>query len=373
MWRFIKVLYFIITLPIVLVWWNIIFTEQNIYRWNNYFSVNDYYLWTLYLVLFVLSYIIITDFLRRIISYINKWKFIWFIPYLDILKKYIFLILIIWFWLISFLINWSENLRNECKWNNEIFNDYWVCICNDWFIRDKNKCIKDEKMYDDWELSFIYPWKLVVSNKEFEDFKFFENVNIHVKKYNFNSLMWSCIEWWSEIRSDWNSNEKNKLFKDLTLENKSILKNIKEWNSFNNNLDHFSCYATKWSIKSTPIKLNWLNWVILNYYFTQDPWMWCLTQFNTELLLVKDLDNIYSIMFRNNFWDVFNYLNQYKWEYWEVCLYPNVWINQENAEDASNKVSDFYEKWNSLIWTEYESFEKNDKIIKEIINTVKIK
>lgn len=331
------------------------------------------------LLIFTIPYMIFLDLVKRLINYVNKGINEWYVPNDIIIEIVRFIFIIIIIVLIINIIynvfigykNWKIKIQKvQCLSNNWIINPHWWCECSEWFVMSNDwKCKKYEKVYDDWEISFTYPWKLIVTNKEFEDFKFFEKENIHVKKYNFDSLIWKCIEWWSDVRSDWSVNEKNKLLKDLTLENKSILKNIQEWKEFDNNLDHFSCYSTVWSYKSTPIKLDWLNWVILNYYFTQDPWMWCLTQFNTELLLVKDLNNIYSIMFKNNFWDVFNYLSKYKWEYWEICISNN----SEEWDKISNLISKFYESWVSLIWTEYEVFEKNDKIIKEIINSVKIK
>lgn len=387
-WRLTKVLYFIITVPLVILWsWDFLFLQQ-IHRWNifHWIYVNDYYIWFLYVILFLISYILWTDLIRRIISYINNWTFNWFIPYIKILKRFSILIIIIW-WIISVtLVSLSQNLRNECTWNNEWFNDYWICSCNDLYLRENWSCKKDIKVYDNWEISFSYPWKLIIDNKEFEDFKFFEKENILVKKYNFDSLTWYCLDWlknrleweinwtmWEWIWRIKTKNEANKIYSDKKNEYEEYINWIKSWelNAKIIKFDHFTCNATKWPISVTPIEINWIKGEVINYYFTQDADMGCLTQFNTELLLVKDLDNIYSIMFKNNFWNFFNYLKKIKWDSIEVCLSDN--LSYLDAKETSEKIINFLKYWISLDWTDYESFQSNYNIINEIINSIKIK
>jgi hypothetical protein len=284
------------------------------------------------------------------------------------------------------LVSLSQNLRNECTWNNEWFNDYWICSCDELYIRENWVCKKNIKSYDNWEISFTYPWKLIVDNKEFEDFKFFEKENIIVKKYNFDTIVSNCLNWLKN-RLDWEVNgtmwewkwriktkeEANKVYSDKKIEYKKYINWIKDWNlnAWNKNFDHFTCNVTEWPISVKPIEIDWIKWVIINYYFTQDNNMACLSQFNTELLLIKDLDNIYSILFKNNFWNVLDYLNQFKWEYWEACLIDSQW--EFRSKVISDNIVNFYKNWTSLYWTDYEWFEKNYYIIKEIINTVKIK
>lgn len=379
LWRLIKVLYFIITIPLVWLWAWALLLSQEIRRWSydSGIQINDYYIWALYMILFLISYLLLTDLIRRIISYINNWTFNWFIPYIKILKKFSILIIIIW-WIISFILfSLSKNLRNECTWNNEWFNDYWVCSCYEWYIKENWSCKKDIKIYDNWEISFSYPWKLIIDNKEFEIFKFFEKENIFVKKYNFenftNNCFWSW--WWLPGEYDINWKLTKEWEKRLLLEKnniKEVIWNIIKWNFKKDDFfDHISCWSTIWPIKTTPILVNWINWVLINYYFTQDRDMACLSQFNTELLLVKDLDNIYSIVFKNNFWNVLNYLNQFKWEYWEACLIDFEW--EFRSKNISDNIVNFYKNWNSLYWTDYEWFEENYNVVKEIINTIKIK
>lgn len=140
LWRLLKVIYFVISLPIVCWAWFFVLTEQKVYRWTAYFSVNDYYLWAIYWILIILGYIFFTDLLRRIISYIVEWSFNWFFPYIKILKQYFWWIIIIPIILFSALSNSSTALRNECTWSNEWFNNYWVCSCNEWYIRKNWFC-----------------------------------------------------------------------------------------------------------------------------------------------------------------------------------------------------------------------------------------
>lgn len=382
LWRLTKVLYFIITLPLVLFWaWALLFLQE-IHRWSYDLGVriNDYFIWTLYMILFLLSYILVTDFIKRIISYINNWTLNWFISYIEILKRFFILIIIIWWIIPVILVSLSQNLRNECTWNNEWFNDYWVCSCHESYKRENWSCKKDIKIYDNWEVSFTYPWKLIVDNKEFEDFKFFEKENIFVKKYNLDSFMkeeigrikWYWESWMAEI-SRWSSVklEEEKEIEKSKNDYKIILEKIKKWEDDIVPFSHIQAPISNW-FNTTNISINGYNWLIINYYFTEDSTMGCITQFVTELLVVKDLNNIYSVMFQNNFWNVLNYLKQFKWDDGEVCLY-NSGISDTKSEEASNKIWDYYKNWNSLYWTDYEWFEENYNIIKEIINTIKIK
>ncbi len=260
-WRLTKVLYFIITIPLVWFWAWALLLLQEIHRWSydSGILINDYYIWALYMILFLISYILLTDLIRRIISYINNWTFNWFIPYIEILKKFFILIIIIW-WIISvILVSLSQNLRNECTWNNEWFNDYWVCSCNEWYIRENWNCkITLEKTI----LNAIPYWSFLREYKEIP----WENwvyMWIYIKNYEILS------EWKHEYSFNW---EKMPLYSDcfwnvewqwikweyylFTFKNWRILneKEVPVWFRFNNlsysaelpNLT-FSYYNTKYN------------------------------------------------------------------------------------------------------------------------------
>lgn len=213
--------------------------------------------------------------------------------------------------------------------------------------------------YNNWVISFRHPKDIIVSDKEFEDFKYFEKDTLHVQKYNLNWLIWECI---------WSFGRDESYFRN-------IIQEIQEWKW--GTIDHISCNATIWDIQTTPITVDWINWLVINYYFTQDDQLGCLTQFNTELLLVKDINNIYSFTVKNNFWEVYKYLLNYKGQYWEACIYSMDGRSTEKyiqeAIIASDMIQKYYKNWESLLWTDYEWFEKNDQIIKKIFRTIKIK
>ena len=216
--------------------------------------------------------------------------------------------------------------------------------------------------YNDWVITFKYPKDIVVSDKEFEDFKYFEKDTLHVQKYNLDSFIWLC------------DSDKSSFKRDESYFRK-IIQEIKEWKW--GSIDHISCNETVGDIKTTPITIDWINWLVINYYFTQDDELWCLSQFNTELLLVKDINNIYSFVVKNNFWEIYDYLVDYKDESWEACIYNfecrSTEKYQQEAKDASNIIQEYYKNWKSLLWTHYKGFENNDEIIKHIFQTLKIK
>lgn len=102
LWRLLKVVYFLITISLFI-----------------YFGYVDTFLFgtwdsSLYIISLPIIYIFFTDFLVRLLSYINKWNFIWFIPK----KIYIIWILIICFILILYLLIYlsETNLFIEKDW-----------------------------------------------------------------------------------------------------------------------------------------------------------------------------------------------------------------------------------------------------------------
>lgn len=151
LWRLLKVIYFIITIPIIIggsIW---IAISQEIYRWNNYVTVNDYYVGILYAIIFVVSYIITTDIIRRIISYINHGNFKGFIPYAIILKKYLLKIIIGSVIISIILVALSQKMRNECTWENEEFNEQGICSCKVWTYKEDWSCEEYKTLKYSWE------------------------------------------------------------------------------------------------------------------------------------------------------------------------------------------------------------------------------
>lgn len=147
LWRLTKVLYFLITIPFVIIGVGLLITEAvQIARgvdhnwYNNYIS--DYYLWSVYAIILIIWYLLLTDFIRRIISYIDNWSFSWVFDYVKIIKEKI--TYIIWlFLIICWLLFWSYQLNNQCTGSNEYFDQYWFCVCREWYVRSENwKCIE---------------------------------------------------------------------------------------------------------------------------------------------------------------------------------------------------------------------------------------
>ena len=108
-----------------------------------------------------------------------------------------------------------------------------------------------------------------------------------------------------------------------------------------------------------------------NYYFTQDPWLACFSEINTELLLVKDENTIYSIMFKYNFWSAYTFMLPYKDSDDEICIYHTypglAWTWNDDIEDF------FWYRISSLKGKSVEPFEKTYDLINEIISTIAIK
>ena len=327
---------------------------------------------------------IFTDLLRRILSYIDEWNFSWFLLYK---KAWIKKILLIIGGLIIFsglMIFGSESKRNYCSSDFESVDSSEVCSCEFGYKREKNICIEDVRVYKNNGVSFTYPSYLNVTEKSFEVFQFFNSDNIHVKKYDLQSLVKSCVDSLAERRSDGNKDKEEQLKKDLFTGYKDAILKIQKWEEIypNDYLDYISCWFTEGSINFLSKKsIDGTNWSIINYYFTQDDEMGCLTQVNTELFLVKNENEIYSIMFRNNFWDFRSYMEWFRAKYgWklseEACIGNNdsnkEWIYWDIAKQSANDIPNYFSRGVSLQGTKYGWIEDNDKIIQEIISTVKL-
>ena len=280
----------------------------------------------------------------------------------------------------SIWINWNVDFQlpedikfsgsNWIIWNEKVDTD----IINR-YLTIPSIDTSSWKTYNNWTISFKYPSNLVVSNKEFETFGFNDSSNIHVYTYTFSQIFDKIID--NDLYRALMENkdiDTIKYSKEQTQHYKEILQDIKDWKwvksvSSKDFFDHFSSWRTEWAISAFPITINWINWLVVNYYFTQDSTAGCLSQFNTELMVVKDENTIISIMFKNNFWWVKNLLNKYNGGS-EVCIW-NDW-DYKIAEDASNYIEKYYEYGESLEWTKYQVFADNDELITKIIYTFQL-
>jgi len=227
--------------------------------------------------------------------------------------------------------------------------------------------------YDDWKLSFYHPSDLKVSNERFSVFEFLNWININVYKYDYETYLRLVSEdyWIMPFAEEWTDQQFEDYYKERSPHYKAILDSIKNWNWNWETICTYWCDVARWVIWTKPIKLNWVNWLINNYYFTQDPDLVCLSEVNTELLLVKD-NTIYTIMFKYNFGDVYDFLKLYKEDSSEICL--NYWkkINRD-AIEINETVENFLSYKTDYIWWEASSFKTNYDIILEMIDTVELK
>lgn len=172
-WRVFVVLYFIITVPIFLFICILIFNDfsriwlsipDNSYWGYHWKTVHNYYNFIFWIIVAVLIYILITNFIRRICSFISKWTFAWFINYRNIFKKYRIILLILLAVLVWTYVLWSrERNKYEClQW--EVLNDNLDCVCDwqndyemvDWRCQKWNGIQINDEDYDDLDLRGIF-------------------------------------------------------------------------------------------------------------------------------------------------------------------------------------------------------------------------
>lgn len=374
-------MYIIITIPIVilLVWGTL--DELDFKIDKGYFF--DGYLAIAVILGIIFGYVVFTDLLRRILSYIDNWKIDGFIPYSRVWVKNIFIFIIWWIIFGGLIFLGSESKRNYCSGDFESVSYSNECACDFGYRKDKNICVEDIKEYKNYGLSFIYPSYLNVTEKPFEVFQFFNSDNMHVKKYSLQTLVTSCVDSLAERRSDGDKSKQEQLKKELFAEYRKKILKIQEWGDIYpmDYFDYISCGATEWPINFLETKSkDGTNWIVINYYFTQDDKMGCLTQVNTELLLVKNENEIYSIIFRNNFGDFRSYMEWFRTKYsWklseEACMMNNdwkEWLYAVSAEKSADDLPNYFSRGVSLRGNGYDWIEYNDKIIQKIISTVKI-
>ena len=228
--------------------------------------------------------------------------------------------------------------------------------------------------YDDWKLSFYHPSNFKISNERFTALSFLNWININVYKFDYNTyLRWLCDDLGvMPYAEGWTEQQFEEYYKKRIPHYEAILDSIKNWNWNGEEICTYWCGETKWVIWTKPVKVNWINWLINNYYFTQDEYLACFSEINTELLLPMD-DGIYTIMFKYNFGDVNDFLKLYKEEGdTEICL--NYW-KKKNADAIAidEKVEDFFSYKVDYLWGEASSFKTNYDIILEMIDTVELK
>jgi len=248
-------------------------------------------------------------------------------------------------------------LPNYCDFENEFSLSWW----------------KEFKYRD--LFSFKYPDGLNVSTSKFVSYNWMlldnYSTNIYINVYDFEDFIAPLLDKsyngnvmpLATLNEDWKKWYYQALLTDIG--NWYWVKTANSPEFF----DHISLYNTIWPIAAHKINVDWVNWLLVNYYFTDDKSKWCASQFVTELLLVKNYNEIISIIFENNFWAVADLFK--KWWFYFPDTYSYIETEQWQFCDkktSTENVEEFYKYW----WhSRPDEFELNYKVIEEIIRTIK--
>lgn len=417
--RFFIVLYFIITIPIAIVicYFQLIWHKTRSILWGGTRHINYYY-WILFCLITIVSYIIITDLLRRLANFIWHGTFNGIIDYNKLFTKYVYLpivlviISVILFFLWKNYLNYSEEeiftwidekrmellneyaewLEGKARLNKmwdyyedmmDFKDQYWSFYIKPHWSNDEKPEVEEITI---WNMTIKEPKSMWMIDK-LNEFKLEKNKNLYVKKTNLDEITSECVRtawWWLEeewitideegnTKKDYENEEKNmykKYFTDI------INGNFKQW-KYGWTFNLFSCWYTQWSVYEKSINIDWVNWVILYMSPTQDED--CLSMMFQEIFLVKSLDEIYDIKINYNFWLYFDELVEYwlkswwlkkKWDYydWSVCTdsMKGSWITERDIIrylKSENKDDYDLNSW----------FTINEQIIEDIIDSISIK
>ncbi len=372
-WRLVKVIYFIVTVPMVIIGCFLLFLDTYI---SSEQYIRNEYLGTIYCLIFVLWYILLTDFLRRIIQYITNGDFTWAISYKRLFTqnkekttKYItFFLLCIWVLLI-----WSYRAEHFCSWENEIRN--WdSCDCYKWYNYEGWVCMPS------LETTIRNALPAGVFLRDIQLVAWIENVYlwIYIKNYKMDELSeeidvpYTDCHW--EVRGQWIEGEYhiftyagNKITSDLQIplwfRNEGINPEL-AWqlvfsymNTNHNNYMFFNWKESKNNSNtlneievSKLINLSDYNWDgIKNEFYLVDHWDQVCGH-NNYLIAGYDVTSskaiIYWIKWKDNtisYW-ADNFKPDEKWEVkngWE-CWDHGSWIESENYYKF-NKESNIFE------------------------------
>lgn len=385
--RAIKVLYFVLTLPVIL-FFIAIFSEEG-------WSLNYWALFFYSLVIFSI-YFFISDVFLRGANYIGKGVFTGLITKKRLRKYWRIAGVLGLFLFISYF--WKN--KWVCSGVGAILNDNWVCSCVFWYkkgvfgcskasekemfswlnnteiqdIKDsvefyeteEEKLQKMEEKYKNiiWPRLFLeaystgfvwdyldgvkiwMPQQIRLNKNKFDEFKIYPNKNIYIEKSDFDSFVGHCIKnpW---ILDPETVDEQSEFYKDQKSIKATYTRvlteimngTIKSWpvdtDTSDENLSTFnphSCGFAGHLFNIRKIKINGVNGVILDYNGTQDLSLDAVSAFFKQVVLVKNMDEIYTITFDYNIWDyaeqivktwlILNQLEN-KWEYYEgeITLY----------------------------------------------------
>lgn len=281
------------------------------------------------------------------------------------------------------LYTWDEKLQKMEELYKQVI----------WPISFKNEYMTWWVEYQTWSISISHPSQISINNNKFDEFKIYPNKNIYISKETFGSLVWKCIEYPWIIEPESESEKKEfvadqqkakarytKIFKEI------MNGTIKEWaipdvsDEYLGRFDPHSCWFTKWPINLKKISVDGINGVVIDYNATQDDSLDCITALFKEVLLVKNMDEIYRITFDYNFGRYgemviedgiknSDFPLENKWSYydWEVCLSE---VLNDRSWSFISWMEEFLKTWE---WNANLYFKSAVDIINEIIKTIQIR
>ena len=281
------------------------------------------------------------------------------------------------------LLTWGERLDAMEELYNHVI----------WPVSFKNEYITWWLEYQTWGISISHPPQIFINDNKFNEFKIYPNKNIYISKETFESLVWKCIEYPWIIEPESESEKKEfiadqqkakarytKIFKEI------MNGTIKEWaipdvsDEYLGRFDPHSCWFTKWPINLKKISVDGINGVVIDYNATQDDSLDCITALFKEVLLVKNMDEIYKITFDYNFGRYgemviedgiknSDFPLENKWSYydWEVCL--SEVLNDRNWS-LINWMEEHIKTWK---WSVNWYFKVAVDVVNEMIKTIQIR
>ena len=151
LWRLVKVVYFLITIPAIAL---LIFLVKDNYVISRSIAEDDRYqvmnYWSFFaiIILIIISYILLTDGLRKLIGYISSGKFEDWINYKKLFSKFRYVIIagvLVWCGLFSFGRYYEHQIRNYCREEGAVLSKEGDCSCDETAEMVDGKCqIKDE-------------------------------------------------------------------------------------------------------------------------------------------------------------------------------------------------------------------------------------
>jgi hypothetical protein len=151
LWRLVKVIYFLVTIPAIALLIFLVKDNHVISRSiaeDDRYQVMNYWSFFAVIILIVIGYILLTDGLRKLIGYISSGKFEGGISYKKLFLKFRYVIIVgvlVWCGLFSFGRYYEHQIRNYCREEGAVLSKEGDCSCDETAEMVDGKCqIKNE-------------------------------------------------------------------------------------------------------------------------------------------------------------------------------------------------------------------------------------